>query len=99
MTRERPDEVPEWVHEYWTPTMRESEELKQVLREEEMLAEGELPDENMIYNVLCPQIRSLWSKHEEQVRRRGPHNATVPFKFPSPPAASLRRRLGKPHDH
>lgn len=36
---------------------------------EKRLREGLEPDEHMIYNVLCPQIRATWSKQEELKRR------------------------------
>lgn len=33
------------------------------------LEDGIDPDEHTIYNVLCPEIRSKWSKREEYKRR------------------------------
>jgi hypothetical protein len=47
----------------WTPSRRKTEEEKYM---------GPLPtdpDEDTIYNVICPLIRAGWSEGEERLRR------------------------------
>jgi hypothetical protein len=47
----------------WTPSKRRALEKRYL---------GPLPadpDEDTIYNVLCPQIRAAWSPYEERLRR------------------------------
>ena len=86
MSRQPLDEVPMWVHEYWTPERREKQHHELVEREERELAEGKITDEHTIYNVLCPQIRAEWSEAVEQERRVGPTNRRLPFEFATPQA-------------
>ena len=58
----------------WTPERRAAVGVAQVLRrQQQRFDDGIDPDEDTIYNVLCPQIRAAWSAEVEQMRRVG-HN-------------------------
>lgn len=69
---------PELIARVWTPEKRErladlSEKRNALLRED--------PDEDTIYNVLCPKIREGWSEEIEQ-SRCAPAYKVIPFEVP-----------------
>jgi len=68
MTDDEP-EKPAWTHEAWTPAKREAVSQRYIDAELDQVKNGVIPDEQTIYNVLCPQIREGWSQAEKHKRR------------------------------
>ena len=56
----------------WTPERRAALSRDRISKaQQRRFDDGIDPDEDTIYNVLCPQIRETWSVEMEQMRRVG----------------------------